>query len=67
MQCLSVVFHRVQQIVNIDSATVIESDPDQLGLMPEQEAEEFARSFLVIGTQESPSLFLPFATRARAG
>jgi hypothetical protein len=60
-------FHRVQQIVNIDPATVIEVDPDQLGPVPEQEAEEFARSFLVKGTQESPSLSLPFATRARCG
>ena len=45
MQCLSVVFHRVQQIVNIDPATVIEPDPDQLRPVPEQEAEEFARFF----------------------
>jgi hypothetical protein len=44
---------------------MIESDPDQLGPVPEQEAEEFARSFLVIGTQESPACFLPFAARAR--
>jgi hypothetical protein len=57
IQCLSVAFHRVQQIVNINPATMIESDPDQLGPVPEQEAEEFARSFLVIGTQESPACF----------
>ena len=57
MQCLSVAFHRVQQIVNIDPATVIEPDPDQLGPVPEQEAEEFARSFLVIDTHGSTSLF----------
>jgi hypothetical protein len=65
MQCPSMAFHRVQQIVNIDPATVIEPDPDQLGPVPEQEAEEFARSFLVIGTHESTSLFLPFASEAR--
>jgi hypothetical protein len=58
MQCLSMAFHRVQQIVNIDPATVIEPDPDQLGPVPEQEAEEFARSFLVIGAHRSTSLFI---------
>jgi hypothetical protein len=63
MQCLSVVFHRVQQIVNIDPATVIEPDSDQLGPVPEQDAEKFARSLLVSGTHGSTSLFLPFASK----
>jgi len=54
----SMAFHRDQQVVDIDPAVRIEPDPDHLGLVPENEAEEFAHSRMVIGTHRSTSLFV---------